>query len=1115
MVNFIIGMSGSGKSTEICRMIREEMESGGRDVVLIVPEQQAVAWETRMSGILPSSANLRLEITNFTRLSNSVFREYGGLSDRVADEGSRSLIVWRAMLAVRDEMRMYIPKDGGHEDRAVPFLMKAIDELKQSGISPEAAEAALDELEAMESGDGGETHASLIKRLSDAVNVYAAYNTILHEEFVDRGDVLDNLFAVLRTHPYFAGKRVFIDSFFSLTAPEERLLSLIIAQAHDVTVTFACPAEESRRDSLVFGEIADFMRKTASIAARCGKDVNKILLEGDKRHAQSCELELIGRELFADRETADADVSAPSESVKIIKCADVYDEAEACASIILGLIREGYKYSDIAVVARDISSREGIVDAVLRRHGIKCFMSQSSEVSSSPAVKLVLAALSVASGGWQRRDIISLVKTGMTPPPQADSPFGGLETNIFESYTYTWSIRGRRMYCSDKWTMNPDGYSDELSETGEEALRAANACKDRIIPPLERMLSVFDEGHGVAEVRQIAERIVYFAEEYGVGDRLREMSESYRSIGMDREAEHTLASWDAVCEILDKMVALLGDTILDSTRFTRLFGLLAANMDRGTIPTGVDEVALGSATGIRFDSVKCMIMLGAVEDEFPRSPDTSADYFDDQDKLALESVGLTIASPDGALALSREYFMFYRTATAATDRLYVLAPTGDDGELSSGAAEIEKILAGSGRSATRIFGSMPLDEIVYDKHTAEYLLSRRTSRAELAELRRIAGEGKGGRVELTARADSIAPTAVRSRSLSPTAITDFVDCRFRYYCKSRARLKAEKKAEFRLNNIGTFIHRIFELFFTELSAERIADGDVSREEMESIAAQLIEEEIGRLSEMSSGRRGEPDGRIKYLFERVSRYVLVFIEAMERELKQSRFLPTALELGIGKGDDGNSIDSISFETEDGCRISLRGIADRVDIYDAPDGKRYVRVVDYKTGGKEFSLDKVSKGLEIQLLLYLFSVWKFGLPGDGRELIPAGAVYFNVKPATAAASSITAADANRESAIMRAERSGVLLSDDGVLRAMEGEVGSLFKLKEANGVIVPDGKSAKTVLLSAEEFGELYDTLGDTLKRIAAEMNSGQAEAQAGDACRFCDYGLICRTGRGGR
>ena len=106
MLNLIIGRSGTGKSFRVREMIKEDIEAR-RQVVLIVPEQETVDWETRMVKECGVSSNLYLEVTNFTRLSNSVSRVFGGLTDTVIDEGSRALLVWRAMLSVWDSLEIY------------------------------------------------------------------------------------------------------------------------------------------------------------------------------------------------------------------------------------------------------------------------------------------------------------------------------------------------------------------------------------------------------------------------------------------------------------------------------------------------------------------------------------------------------------------------------------------------------------------------------------------------------------------------------------------------------------------------------------------------------------------------------------------------------------------------------------------------------------------------------------------------------------------------------------------------------------------------------------------------------------------------------------------------
>ena len=79
MIEFVCGRSGSGKSEYIAEKIREALSSIGnplqggspKKLYLLVPEQQAVVWESRVARCLPPSAALSLEIVNFTPIQFS------------------------------------------------------------------------------------------------------------------------------------------------------------------------------------------------------------------------------------------------------------------------------------------------------------------------------------------------------------------------------------------------------------------------------------------------------------------------------------------------------------------------------------------------------------------------------------------------------------------------------------------------------------------------------------------------------------------------------------------------------------------------------------------------------------------------------------------------------------------------------------------------------------------------------------------------------------------------------------------------------------------------------------------------------------------------------------
>ena len=70
--------------------------------------------------------------------------------------------------------------------------------------------------------------------------------------------------------------------------------------------------------------------------------------------------------------------------------------------------------------------------------------------------------------------------------------------------------------------------------------------------------------------------------------------------------------------------------------------------------------------------------------------------------------------------------------------------------------------------------------------------------------------------------------------------------------------------------------------------------------------------------------------------------------------------------------------------------MEGKIDRVDLF-REDGQLYVRVIDYKTGKKEFRLSDLLCGLNMQMLLYLAALAENGEERYGAPLLPAGVLY----------------------------------------------------------------------------------------------------------------------------
>ena len=1116
MLHFITGRPGSGKSEYMMERLVSVLEEG-RSVLLLVPEQQAVLWESRLAETLPLSYQLRLEVTNFTRLANTVFRQYGGLARPGIDDGGRALVLWRAMLSVWDMLQVYNHGADGREDKNIPALLGAVSELKRNRITPGVLEQASDAL----AGDNGA--AGFAGRLSDVSLIYAAYEEMLHREYADRDDIMDALARSLETHPFFAGKAVFVDSFYSVTPPELRILRCAAAGAADLFVSFACDREDT--GELPFLRIRKFLTRMERIAADLGQTPEYISLTEDRRHS-TAGLRAVTAGLF--RYGGEKPVPAETtEDVSVYLCGDRYEEAEAAASLIEQKVRQGCRYRDIAVVGRRMDSLRGILDAALIRHGIPCFLAEADPLSSSPAVRLLTSLLAVEARGYDRRDLIRMIGTGLTPVTAS-------EGDCFAMYTETWNIRGRAMFCADGWSWNPDGYRTEVSPWGKICLREANRARDKLLPAVAAFSDVFAHPADTAEtdasaekapaagkrtgksrtaaasVQEICRALAVFCESIGLYHRLMEQSREQIRAGRREEGAKTAQVWGRICQALDKMVSLLGDIRMDAGRFSGLFTRVIASMEIGAIPTALDEVLLGSADGIRFGQADHVILVGAAEGEFPADVSDTG-FFRDSDRVLLEGVGVNLAGDSGEY-LAEEYWMFYRVAASAAKSLTVLCPLTNAGESCAPSPGVEQILSLTGTEPVR-WNRLPAEKRIFhpaarteDPSLSAWLEKRRGNNAV-----RYPGL-------MQASEDHADPACIGAyfgerMRLTQSRLDSFSGCPFRYWCQYGMVLKEAPRAVITAPDIGSFVHAVLEQFFRETEGRTYP---LPREETEELAERLVRDYLTRLLGSAAGEyRPEDSGRLGYLFVRLRRSVSVFLEAIMEEYGQGRFVPLAFELPVGlpsSGADPLTVRPITIRTEGGVQVTLSGVIDRVDKYTADDGKEYVRVVDYKTGARTFSLSDIRQGLHVQLLLYLFSLWKGGVPETDTEYLPAGAVYLQVRPGETASDAMLTPEEARQRAVDGIQRSGIWLRDEEVLDAMDaGLTGRYVPVtRKKDGTL-----TGRAALQDLAQFGALYSELRSIIGSIAGEIAEGRSAAAPRTTagireCAWCPFGAVCRT-----
>ncbi len=1101
MINFIYGRSSKKKSEMITEMIADDHNNGVRSF-LIVPEQFAVHTERKMLTSLPSSVQLNLEILNFSRLYNRVCREYGGLEYNYVTKPLKYAIMWQNLRELAPLLEVY-GKYAEEDTSMCDMMMATIGEFKSCGISPDMLNAAVKKLP---------SDSPLAKKLRDIFLIYSSFNNLIVRAFSDSSDDISKLYDTLSCHNFFENTNVYIDSFTSFTAVEYKVIEKMFEQAKNVTVTV--PLNYVGMDSIYTKSILECESALKKSAKKYGA-YNDIVLN-DAEDEQSPAIRYLADNLWvADKEKAPNEED--SHSLQLFKCSSPYTEAEAAATTVLSLLREGYRCRDIVVLARDAEQYRGIIEPAFDRCDIPYYFSEKTDLSNTPIVKFLLSALRIGIYNWRTNDVISHLKYALYD-------IDPKEIDLFEQYITTWQIRGTKFTAGD-FTMNPDGYTDRVSERGEKILNSANKTRRFICDSLQSLFSeIAAEENFVGKIQALYR----FLAKSGARAKLGLLCKKETERGNVRAAEEYSKLFSLCCDSLAFLAEAMAedDSLGSDMSLSDLHDILSvyfSRTDMGAIPTSADQVIIGSASMMRAGSPKCVLMLGLCEGVFP-APVNDSGLLSFHEKALLSDINITLSGDAGVVA-SDELMYVQRAVESASERLYMFSYTNSsNGKKSSPSLPFER--------AAKMF---PHSLKLFD--SKDILSYTPTLRASLQHLDSISDDEVVDALVDCAKEDSALSPLIARRSvpisntscsvsadtarevfgktlhLSQSKIDKFVNCNFSYYCKYVLKLREEQITRFKANDIGTFIHYILEKLLTNIVDTDGINVELPEDTIKKMTEEVVEEYISRITPA-----GQPiTARLGHLYDRLYNLSLLLICNIIEEFRHSSFRPEFFELNInGKGENPSVYE---IELLDGRKVVFSGIVDRVDILRLDDGKVYIRVVDYKTGTKQFSIEDINHGLNVQMLLYLFALInnkneKFNDRIGSSNTDIAGIVYLSSNIPTLDLSAFEDDKNILNKAQKKLKRSGLFIQDEKILRAMNDTVSPNF-IGEVK--LEKDGTLSGKALVSLEEFDKIKNDIHRVIRRISDEMLSGNASASPliyneKDPCEYCEMKPICRIDR---
>ncbi len=1049
MLTLLLGKDWIANRDLILDMVAQDVKNARGNRILMVPELISHDTERRLCKAAGDTSSRYAEVLSFTRLARRVADSAGHGAQECLDNGGRVVAMAAATRQLHSKLKAYAAVETRPE--FLTGLVDAVDEFKRCCITSK------DLLSAAEQSEG-----SFAQKLEELSLILDAYDSLCSRGKRDPRDQMTWLLEQLEDGDFGENHVFYIDGFPDFTRQHLAILLHLIQVSPQVVVSLNCDAPSS--STLAF-------EKAGNTAAELIRSAKQIGVPVQIRYVESrrTTLETARSSLFQGNISADPDLLA-------YRADSVQAECWLAADRIRQLVRSGCRYRDISIVCTDMASYKNTLSLVLHRCGIPLYLSGTEEILEKSVISALLSALNAALDGFDSRDVLRYFKSPL-------SPVNMDVCDHLENYAILWGIQGSRWLNS--WENHPAGMGEEWTDSAREQLARLNEARVLCISPLLQLSRKF---RSAVKLQDQVEALYDFFEDICLAKRLDDMAKEMDAAGDNRSAQILNQLWEILLSALEQMYDVLGETVWDQESFLRLFELLLSQYDVGTIPPELDAVMAGPVTAMRCQQVKHLIVLGAQEGSLPGYCGTSG-VLTDQERDALRQLGvpLTGGSMEG---LQAEFSEIYGVFCGAEESICV----------SCGPEQpsfVYRRLANMAGGEKLYQNAAPIAD-AYDAAACLVSVNDKKTAADLGiqdayqQIRERSGYALGN-----VKRENIQKLYGRKLRLSASQVDKQAECKMHYFLRYGLRAKERKEATVDPAEFGTYVHAVLEDTARDVM-QRGGFHKVSLEETMEIA-------MGYSDAYAKERFSQLDSqRISYLFRRNVQELAAIVEELWQEMSVSEFEPADFELAFGDGEKMNAISVPGAEME----AQLRGFVDRVDVWN--NGfTNYFRVVDYKTGRKDFDYCDVYNGIGLQMLLYLFALEQEGEKVLGENLVPAGVQYFAARsPFVSASGKLT----DEQAAVEHGKtwkRKGLILADDAVVSAMEPE-GSPKRLAckvNKEGTLSGD-------IATREQLKMLKKYVFQVLRNMVNDIASGDVtpnpytRGSAHSACAYCPYQSVC-------
>ena len=906
-LQLIYGRAGTGKSTVILEQVKNNLHSEVKQYI-IIPEQFSYSEEKKLMAELQENSIINAEVITFKRMAERVQTEVAGRTKSLLSKSGKAMIMYSILDKQKDKLQ-YIKNSSNNIDLGI----QTIKDFKKNVIKYQDIEGLIESVDK-----------PLLKaKLQDVNIIYSEYEKCIQEKFLDEEDKISKLATSLESSTMFDNSDIYIDEFSGFTRQEYQVIAKLLKKARKVRLAICLDElnEKNKTDIFYFNKSA--VEELIDIATECGVEVEKPIYLNKQYKLKNPELKHLEQNLYAPTY---AKYAGEVKNIKTILTLNPYEEIEYVAQNIIKLVRdEGYKYSDIAIIARNIDEVQSKVKAILGNNGIPVFIDNKEDLARSQFIKYILALLEILAKNWSQEAVISYIKSGFLKIDEDD-------IYKLENYVIKWGIQGSKWYKED-WKYEEENF---------------NELREKIVLPI---LDLKAKLEGQKTATNISKAIYSFLDKNDIYTQIEEKIKKYEESGNILLSKNCKASLENLIEVLDEIIYIFEDQKMSFEKYREILKIGLSYKELGNIPEVIDQVILGDIERSRSHEIKIAFILGVNDGNFP-SINKIEGFLNDDDRETLKSLGKEIAK--GSLELTYEdQFNIYKALTTAKEKLYLMYTSTDkDGATLRQSILITKI--------KRIFPNLKEESTILNSEP-EITSKQATFQELLFELQKLKnGEqiddiwyevynwyktdpkwsnilGKA-MIELKylktpekISKENIEKLYGKTLKTSISKLETYRRCPFQYHLKYGLKLQEKEEFKVRAIDTGSFMHEVIEEFFRR--AEDVKK--ITEEEISKLVDEII---LDKLS-LRKNYLFTSNKKFIALTNRLKRIINKSLGYIVYQIQNSDFTVLANEVEFSKTINN---------------VEITGKIDRVDISNDGD---FLRVIDYKSSSKNINLNDV--------------------------------------------------------------------------------------------------------------------------------------------------------------